>query len=120
MHNTVKHAQARKVTVELTEEDGRLVLRIPDDGIGFDTAGDFHGHLGLRSMAERTARVSGRLSIESSPGAGTRIAVDVPCEPGHLPGEATPWSVAIARASMYPSAAQGVSARRLPAWAVPP
>jgi signal transduction histidine kinase len=37
-------------------------------------------------MAERTARVGGHLSIESEPGKGTTITVDVPAEAGHLPG----------------------------------
>jgi signal transduction histidine kinase len=86
LHNTVKHARANRVSVDLSREKDQFRIRIEDDGIGFDTTGEFPGHLGLRSMAERTARVGGRLSIESSAGAGTTITVDVPAEPGHLPG----------------------------------
>ena len=86
LHNTVKHARAKHVRVELRREGDRVLLRIADDGIGFDPSGEFPGHLGLRSMAERTARVGGHLSIESEPGKGTTITVDVPAEAGHLPG----------------------------------
>ncbi len=87
LHNTVKHARATHVTVRLTSEPAEVVLAITDDGIGFDTSGEFPGHLGLRSMAERTARVGGTLEISSAPGAGTSIRLAVPNVPGHLPGE---------------------------------
>ena len=87
LHNTVKHARASKVTVTLAEGDGTFQLVITDDGIGFDTDGEYPGHLGLRSMAERTARVGGKLRMQSSAGQGTRIELEVPAIPGHLPGD---------------------------------
>ena len=87
LHNTVKHARATHVSVRLSNTGSHYRLEIHDDGVGFETAGDFPGHLGLRSMAERTARVGGELDIESSPGKGTRISLEVPAIPGHLPGE---------------------------------
>ncbi len=87
LHNTVKHARATHVTVRLAPEAGQVVLEITDNGIGFDTSGEFPGHLGLRSMAERTARVGGVLDIQSSAGSGTRIRLAVPEIPGHLPGD---------------------------------
>ncbi len=87
LHNTVKHARASHVTVRLAVQPGQVELEVTDNGIGFDTSGEFPGHLGLRSMAERTARAGGALNIESAPGSGTRIRVSVPATPGHLPGE---------------------------------
>ena len=87
LHNTVKHARATRVMVRLARDGDRFVLKVVDNGIGFDSTRDFPGHLGLRSMAERTARVGGHLAIESHPGAGTTVTVDVPAEPGHLPGQ---------------------------------
>ncbi len=87
LHNTVKHARANHVTVRLAHEGGRVVLEIQDNGIGFDTSSEFPGHLGLRSMAERTSRVGGVLEIESAPGSGTKITLSVPDVPGHMPGE---------------------------------
>ncbi len=86
MHNTVKHAKASQVWVTLSRADGQLRLEIRDNGIGFDPDGEFPGHLGLRSMAERAARVGGHFAIESSLGGGTTVSIEVPAIPGHLPG----------------------------------
>jgi PAS domain S-box-containing protein len=86
LHNPVKHARATHVTVRLAEEEGHVVLEIHDNGIGFDTSGEFPGHLGLRSMAERAARAGGVLQIQSAPGQGTTIRLSVPHITGHLPG----------------------------------
>jgi signal transduction histidine kinase len=49
-----------------------------DDGKGFDAAGSFPGHLGLKSMRERVAHLGGTLWIESAPGEGSRIRVRIP------------------------------------------
>lgn len=85
MHNTVKHARATRAWVTLATVDGRVVLEVRDNGVGFDPNGDFPGHLGLRSMAERATSSGGTLTIESEPGAGTTIRISVPAIPGHLP-----------------------------------
>ena len=55
-----------------------LVLDLRDDGIGFDTDGSFPGHLGLQSMRERALRLRGTITLESTPGFGTHIAVTIP------------------------------------------
>jgi signal transduction histidine kinase len=78
LHNTVKHARASAVRVQLTREDGWLVLDVHDDGAGFEPGGDFPGHLGLRSMRERVERLGGDLAIDSAPGRGTRVRALVP------------------------------------------
>jgi signal transduction histidine kinase len=85
--NCAKHAAAAHVSVELAEEAGGLVLRIEDDGVGFDPqaladAGAAPG-LGLLTMRERVAEVQGRFEIDAQPGRGTRIRI-------HLPLVATP------------------------------
>ncbi|HWQ83703.1 MAG TPA: sensor histidine kinase, partial [Anaerolineales bacterium] len=72
-HNTVKHAGATKIHLSLTEQDHLLSLVIRDDGRGFNSGGDFPGHLGLRSMRERMERIGGSLNITTSPGKGTTI-----------------------------------------------
>jgi PAS domain S-box-containing protein len=77
MHNTVKHAQATRLTLRLAADGGALRLEVRDDGAGFDPSGFFPGHLGLRSMRERAARVGAGLGVESAPGAGTVIRVAV-------------------------------------------
>ena len=75
LHNVAKHARAQVVKLELESDMHELVLRIGDDGRGFDTSASFPGHLGLRSMRERTAAVGADLAIDSVPGGGTLICV---------------------------------------------
>ena len=53
-------------------------LEVSDDGAGFDPEGDFSGHLGLKSMRERAARLGGTLRVESASGEGTTIRVRIP------------------------------------------
>jgi len=78
--NVVKHAQAQNVTVLLIRRDGRMTAMVEDDGRGFrpdDPVGDGHGLLGIR---ERVALLDGRLTLESSPGAGTTLVAEVSLE----------------------------------------
>jgi signal transduction histidine kinase len=77
-NNVVKHAHASQVQLTLTCVDNVLSLTIADNGIGFDPAGYFPGHLGLKSMRERVERQSGWFEIESSPSQGTRVCAKVP------------------------------------------
>ncbi|MCZ7569873.1 MAG: GAF domain-containing sensor histidine kinase [Ardenticatenaceae bacterium] len=83
LHNTVKHAQARCVQLALRQTAEGTVLDVRDDGVGFDPNGSFPGHLGLKSMHERTARLGGTFAIDSAPGKGTSIRVVVPHCPDH-------------------------------------
>ena len=81
LHNIVKHARANVVVLQVrapTLQSPVLALDIRDDGVGFDPAGAFPGHLGLRSMRERAARLGGTLVIDSAPRRGTQIQVRVP------------------------------------------
>jgi signal transduction histidine kinase len=79
LHNAVRHAAADGVTVRLGDHEGRLVLEVEDDGIGFQPADDElrSKHLGLTSMEERARRLGGRLQIRSRPGAGTTVRLEV-------------------------------------------
>src|SRR5262249_30498465 len=77
LHNIIKHSQARNVQVELESHDGGILLRIIDDGVGFDLNPEVAG-LGLASMRERVQAIDGSLNIASSPKTGTRIEVRVP------------------------------------------
>jgi signal transduction histidine kinase len=78
LHNTVKHAEAHMVSLSLIQTRDTVILEVRDDGVGFDPAGAFPGHLGLRSMQERIKQLGGVLSIESAPGHGTTISARVP------------------------------------------
>jgi signal transduction histidine kinase len=76
--NVIKHAQAGTVSIVLTRKGDRVVAVIEDDGRGFDPEDMRDERLGLLGMRERIALVDGQLSVESRPGEGTTIAVEVP------------------------------------------
>ncbi|HET9381043.1 MAG TPA: GAF domain-containing sensor histidine kinase [Streptomyces sp.] len=80
LHNALRHSGADHVDVTLDRRGGGAVLRVSDDGSGFDPrAVDRAGrHLGLVSMRDRAGGVGGRLTVESVPGKGTTIEMEVP------------------------------------------
>jgi PAS domain S-box-containing protein len=80
LNNVVRHARARRVDLRVHNGGDELVLEIGDDGVGF-SSDDAPGHLGLRSMRERAARVGGRLEVESILNQGTRITASIPRSP---------------------------------------
>jgi two-component system NarL family sensor kinase len=81
LNNALKHAQATHVTISLQQQAQRLTLTVEDDGRGFDyakagkskTAG-----LGLKSLAARVSLLDAALHLESAPGRGTRVQIDIP------------------------------------------
>ncbi len=79
--NVSKHANASKVNISLAAVDGHVRLLIRDDGVGFNpleaTALEAQGHFGLTNMRERVEMVGGTLLVDSSPGRGTTIAVEM-------------------------------------------
>ena len=80
--NISKHARAGTVRIGIDGTEGKLRLRIMDDGVGFDPArlkeaGEHHGW-GLMTMAERAEMIGGRFSLESRTGRGTIVSVEVP------------------------------------------
>jgi signal transduction histidine kinase len=76
--NACKHSQSKKVTVTLTQEGQDVRLEIQDWGIGFDPESIGKGHFGLEGIRQRVRLLGGRLTIESTPGAGTLVQVVVP------------------------------------------
>jgi signal transduction histidine kinase len=77
--NAVKHGRAENVSIELRYEPASVGLTVSDDGQGF-AAGQPSptGHFGLLDMRERAQSMGSHLRVESEPGIGTRIAVEVP------------------------------------------
>ncbi|GAB2776157.1 hypothetical protein GCM10027073_06160 [Streptomyces chlorus] len=80
LHNALRHAEAGQVDVTLERRGNGAVLRVADDGKGFDPgiirrAGR---HLGLVSMRDRANGVGGSLTVESAPGKGATIEMEVP------------------------------------------
>jgi signal transduction histidine kinase len=76
--NVIKHAQAGHVSVLLTRRNGAAAAVIEDDGRGFDHSTVRDGGFGLEGMRERVQLLDGRIEIESSPGSGTTLVVEVP------------------------------------------
>jgi len=77
LNNTLKHAQASNIAIDLSQEAPGLRLSIRDNGVGFASAAAPTG-LGLRGMHERAAKLGWQLTITSAPGQGTTILVEVP------------------------------------------
>ncbi len=84
--NVVRHAQAHNVQVALTQENRSILMKIQDDGCGFDphlvTAVSEQRHLGLISMRERAAIAGGSLTLDTEPGTGTSLLVRLPLPEG--------------------------------------
>jgi signal transduction histidine kinase len=78
LQNAAKHTRAGSVELALEQNGAEVVLRIEDDGRGFNPKRSFPGHLGLESMRERMAAVGGALDIHSSLGRGTSICARLP------------------------------------------
>jgi signal transduction histidine kinase len=81
LHNALRHAAAREVTVRLGLEGAGLVLAVTDDGRGFTPdapAGHNGGGHGLANLRQRLAAVGGVLRLTSRPGEGTRVEAQAP------------------------------------------
>lgn len=78
LHNAAKHACATHLELRLTQNEQGLCLQITDNGVGFDTAQSFPGHLGLHSMLERAAQIGGTVQVHSKPGNGTCVQLNIP------------------------------------------
>jgi signal transduction histidine kinase len=79
-NNVARHSRASNLNVSLSAADGRLNMRIQDDGVGFRVAealGKPDSH-GLAGMRERVALAGGKFEISSSPGRGVRVSVSIP------------------------------------------
>jgi signal transduction histidine kinase len=78
LHNARKYSEARSVAVTLTGGSHGIALTIVDDGVGFDVNAAWRKGLGLISIRERVEAIGGTFALHSSPGAGTRLEVNVP------------------------------------------
>ncbi|HET7581720.1 MAG TPA: GAF domain-containing sensor histidine kinase [Candidatus Limnocylindria bacterium] len=77
--NVARHAKAQHASLTITTSDDEISLEIADDGQGMDLDRPLdRSHNGLANMRARADALSGTFSVESSPGAGTRIIVRVP------------------------------------------
>jgi signal transduction histidine kinase len=78
LNNALKHAQAGRITVRLDCDEQGCCLTIGDDGVGFDLATtERSGGFGLRNMRDRVQRIGGSLTLDTAPGEGTTVRVEV-------------------------------------------
>ena len=85
--NVRKHARAQRVTVELAAQGEELILRVLDDGVGFDAdvlsvGPERWPHFGLAGMRERAEAVGGSIAWHSRLGAGTEVELHIPAGSG--------------------------------------
>jgi signal transduction histidine kinase len=76
--NIGKYAEADWASVDVSQEDGVVVVEVVDDGVG---GADTEGGTGLRGLADRVETLDGRLRIWSPVGGGTRVRAEIPCAP---------------------------------------
>jgi signal transduction histidine kinase len=74
--NIAKHAAASLVQLSITQEGGRLIVVVADDGLG---GADPSRSSGLRGLADRVEALGGSLAVDSPPGGGTRVRAELPC-----------------------------------------
>lgn len=82
VHNTIKHAKASVLEIDLKTEPGKIVLTTKDNGRGFDYSFETKENtgLGLRNLLNRTEIMGGNLYIESKIGEGTGYSIEIPVE----------------------------------------
>jgi signal transduction histidine kinase len=81
LSNVRKHARAQSARVELAQQNGKVYAAVQDDGHGFDSEAihrEGFPRFGLAIMRERAQSIGGKLFIESAPGRGTRVSVEIP------------------------------------------
>lgn len=76
--NIIRHADARKVNIELVRHDAELILIVEDDGKGFDTARTENHGIGLKNIATRVEYLNGSVNFDSSIGKGTSVVIEIP------------------------------------------
>ena len=75
--NIIRHADAKKVNIELVKHDSELILIVEDDGVGFDINNENSG-IGLKNIATRVEYLNGSVNFDSAIGYGTSVIVEIP------------------------------------------
>ncbi|MFD9625281.1 sensor histidine kinase [Peribacillus muralis] len=76
--NTLRHAKASSLEVLMIVRDGLIILRITDDGVGFNAENSKTGSYGLQNMHERAVELGGTMQLVSVPNKGTKLEVKIP------------------------------------------
>ena len=79
LNNLIKHSHAQQAAITVERDIRTVRLRIADDGVGFDTGQESSRQgLGLTSISERVRMLGGTLCIQSAPGHGTQLTIELP------------------------------------------
>lgn len=78
LNNACRHSRASRIKIVLTQREEGLLLEVFDNGTGFDPTQTSDERFGLQGIRERARLLGGKATIQSSPGAGTRVAVSLP------------------------------------------
>jgi signal transduction histidine kinase len=78
--NALRHARATRIRIDVWRDGDVLSLSVVDDGVGIDSGGHRRAGLGLPGMAERALVIGGVLTIDSTPGSGTKVLLRVPLQ----------------------------------------
>jgi two-component system, NarL family, sensor kinase len=79
VHNTIKHARAGSLVIELRFRNNKMLLHTKDDGLGFDyREKEQRGGLGLLNLQSRVALLKGDLQLDTQPGKGTTYHIEIP------------------------------------------
>ena len=87
--NACRHAKSKNVLVGLAQDDNCVCIQVQDWGIGFDPEMDQPHKCGLKGIREVARRLGGTVDIDSRPGAGTCIVVEIPLLQKTEPGDQT-------------------------------
>ena len=77
INNVLKHAKAKQVSLQIGQRDEKIILMIEDDGLGFDINAHKEGY-GLHNLDARTKLMHGTMAIDSHPGKGTSVLIEIP------------------------------------------
>lgn len=77
INNTVKHAHATEMRLQVTVTDEKLAIIVEDNGVGFDQSPTEAGADGLRNMRQRLTDIGGKCWIQGRPGAGAKVAIEM-------------------------------------------
>jgi signal transduction histidine kinase len=79
--NVARHANAKKISVQIGQNNGNYFVTVEDSGRGFDTTQSAPGgHFGLQIMEARAKHIGGEIEVQSAPGIGTRVTLTWPVE----------------------------------------
>ena len=77
INNVLKHAEAKNVSLQIGQRDEKIILMMEDNGKGFDVNAHKDGY-GLNNLDARTKLMQGTMIIDSQPGKGTSVLIEIP------------------------------------------